>query len=251
LAKRVNTPIANLVSEAAEMILNFSEVHHRLQQQYKSDVGNDDEDAATSPPPPPNTTQLIQRDATKVVDFISKANPQLAKEYSHRTFIPNHFLSTEIITTDDTELLPPMHPIVVDIRARLLSGKIRDVAKICRHLEECSGLSLQVKQHSWMLLLEKMHVGGTLIEDGSSPLNDDNGGGEVLLTLRNIVVGSIGRSCVLGNIWPMFCWKLARHSTQINVGLRKPNKSYFVSRMPFEGHVSNSWYQGHILLGRR
>ncbi|KAL7499439.1 hypothetical protein ACHAWT_007667, partial [Skeletonema menzelii] len=42
LAKRINTPIANLVSEAAEMILNFSEVHHRLQQ-IKSNESNIDD----------------------------------------------------------------------------------------------------------------------------------------------------------------------------------------------------------------
>ena len=96
-----------------------------------------------------------------------------------------------------------MHPIVVDIRARLMSGKINQVAKICRHLEECSGLPKQVMQHSWMLLLEKMHVGGTLIDDGSAPsINSDDdgavgGGGEEVLKLGNIVVGSIGRSCVL------------------------------------------------------
>jgi len=188
LAKRVNTPIANLVSEAAEMILNFSEVHHRLQQ-IKSNGGNIDD---TVTPTNTTTTQLIQRDAAKVVQFISKANPQLAKEYSNRVFIPNHYFSTDVAS--DSEL-PPMHPIVVYIRALLMSGKITEVAKICRHLEECSGLSLQVKQHSWMLLLEKMHVGGSLIDDASSPLND-GGNGEVL-KLGNIVVGSIGRSCVL------------------------------------------------------
>ena len=170
------------------MILNFSEVHHRLQQ-IKSNGGNIDD---TVTPTNTTTTQLIQRDAAKVVQFISKANPQLAKEYSNRVFIPNHYFSTDVAS--DSEL-PPMHPIVVYIRALLMSGKITEVAKICRHLEECSGLSLQVKQHSWMLLLEKMHVGGTLIDDASSPLND-GGDGEVL-KLGNIVVGSIGRSCVL------------------------------------------------------
>ncbi len=99
-----------------------------------------------------------------------------------------------------------MHPIVVDIRARLLSGEVPEVAKICRHLEECSGLPKPVQQHAWMLLLEKMHVGGTLIDDGSPPSNDGGSGddaaattafGEKVLTLGNIVVGSIGQSCVL------------------------------------------------------
>lgn len=189
LAKRINTPIANLVSEAAEMILNFSEVHHRLQSIKSNDRNIDD--TATSAA----SAQHIQRDATKVVQFISKANPQLAKEYTNRTFIPSHYFSTEV--TSDSEL-PPMHPIVVEIRARLMSGKINQVAKICRHLEECSGLPKPVTQHSWMLLLEKMHVMGTLIEDGSSPLIDGDGTvGEEVLKLGNIVVGSIGRSCVL------------------------------------------------------
>jgi len=197
LAKRVNTPIANLVSEAAEMILNFSEVHHRLQQ-IKSDGGDNIDGGTTTP----TTTQLIQRDATKVVQFISKANPQLAKEYSNRAFIPNHYFSTEVASNSE---LPPMHPIVVDIRARLLSGEVPEVAKICRHLEECSGLPKPVQQHAWMLLLEKMHVGGTLIDDGSPPSNDGGSGdaaattafGEKVLTLGNIVVGSVGQSCVL------------------------------------------------------
>lgn len=94
-----------------------------------------------------------------------------------------------------------MHPIVVDIRARLMSGEVTEVAKICRHLEECTGLPKPVQQHSWMLLLEKMHVGGTLIDDGSPPTNNDGGAdtafGEKVLTLGNIVVGSIGQSCVL------------------------------------------------------
>ncbi len=95
-----------------------------------------------------------------------------------------------------------MHPIVVYIRARLLSGEVTEVAKICRHLEECSGLPKPVQQHSWMLLLEKMHVGGTLIDDGSPPSNDGGSSaatafGEKILTLGNIVVGSIGQSCVL------------------------------------------------------
>jgi hypothetical protein len=168
------------------MILNFSEVHHRIVNNSHHDQDdNDDEDADRT------IAALIQRDATKVLHFITKANPQLSKEYSNRKFIPHHYLSIDI--APDSEL-PPMHPIIVEIRARLTCGYVKEVAKICRNIEDCTGIPVQVKQHAYMLLLEKMHMSGTLIEDGTSSPSEKDG---ELVTLANIVVKEIGRSCVL------------------------------------------------------
>src|SRR5210317_1994563 len=129
-----------------------------LEHCHPNQDDNDDEDGRM-------IAALIQRDATKVLHFITKANPQLTKEYSNRKFISHHYLSIDI--APDSEL-PPMHPIVVEIRTRLTCGYVKEVAKICRNLEDCTGIPVQVKQHSYMLLLEKMHMTGTLIEDGTT-----------------------------------------------------------------------------------
>ena len=187
LAESIKTPLANLVSETAEMILIFSKVRHRLQQRTSETKNNTDDNSLT-------IDQLIQRDASKVVQFIAKANPQLSKQFSNQVFIPSDYLSSEPVTNSE---LPPMHPLVVYIRALLMSGKMNEVAKICLRLEECSGLEPSVKLHSWVLLLDKMQDGGTLLISDGSPPSITAAPGEKLLTLRNLKVGKIGRQCVV------------------------------------------------------
>ena len=194
LAKAVDSTIPNLVAESADTLLTYSEVHHRLQNPTSTEVEDD------------LSQQLIAEDGKKVVLFIQKGNPQLGVELTSRKFTTDDAIMSSLETNSDLQIL---HPMVVDIRARLMSGNIRQVSKICRVLEDCSGISTPTKKQCWVLLLDEMQEEGLLLEDGS---RKGSSASSVTATMKNgvhhhppnphvnlsqLTVGPIGRDVVL------------------------------------------------------
>eukprot|EP00956_Cyclotella_meneghiniana_P043732 scaffold284863_cov93-Cyclotella_meneghiniana.AAC.5 len=188
LAKYTNTPLAGLVSETANSLLNYSQVYHQIH--HETSLSADDEIVA----------QLRAKDALKVIQFVNKTNPQLKRELTVRKFTKQTCNSTD----DD----PRKHPIVTYLRALLETGNLSEGSKLCRTLESCSGLVKEVERCCWYSLFDKMQEIQVLYEHhwdkGESrlvPILDYNGKVSMrrngIVTLANISIGPFGRSVAL------------------------------------------------------
>lgn len=178
LAKLTRTPLANLVAEVADALLNYSTVNHKVRNQTSKEAAIENEGNAGYP-----LYQHLVNDAKKVVHFIETANPQLVVQLRSRKFITSQYYSPG----DDSA---PLHPIVIYTRAVLSSNSLPQCSKVCRELEDCSGIDDATKRHCYFLLLEKFQDTGVLFEDGWNSIE----GGEA--TLANITVGALGLDSV-------------------------------------------------------
>jgi hypothetical protein len=180
LATLTRTPLANLVAEIADAIMNYSVVYNRLRLPLKINTDQDNE----------SDKSFLQQqnhvvcDAQHVVDFMEKANPQLKDQLINRKFVPGQYFSST------GSLSAPPHPVVIYTRALIALNKLPEVSKLCRILEDSSGIDDSSKRHCYYLLFENMHDNGVLFEDGWN----DNAGGA---TLANITVDALGRKCAL------------------------------------------------------
>ena len=133
LAKPTKTPLSNLVAELADALLNYSKVHHRLclrssnQNPHRNEEDENDSSFL-------QLQQLLSKDALHVVHFIKRANPQLKQELMHRKFIPSHYFAYNTTNSDmEGGVVIPMHPMVVNVRARRLTNDgMPGAAKLCR-----------------------------------------------------------------------------------------------------------------------
>ena len=178
LAKLTTTPLANLVAEIADALLNYSTVYHKVRNQNNKESTSNNEGSVDCP-----LYQHLVNDAKKVVHFIETAYPQLAVQLRSRKFIPSQYYSPG----DDSA---PLHPIVIYTRAVLSSNSLPRCSKVCRALEDCSGIDDATKRHCYFLLLEKFQDTGVLFEDGWNSIEK----GEA--TLANITVGALGLDSV-------------------------------------------------------
>ncbi len=177
LANLTKTPLANIVAQIADTISNYSKVYNSLGPPMNTSKNLDDENNNSSP----IQQKRLTRDAQHVVDFMDKANPQLNLQLINRNFIPGQYISP-------TSAQP--HPIVTYARVLLSCDRLKDVCKLTRILEDCSGIDDSSKCHCYFLLYDNMHDNGVLFEDGWN----NNAGGA---TLANINVGALGRKCAL------------------------------------------------------
>jgi hypothetical protein len=190
LAKNTDSPLSGLVSETADTLLNYSDVHHQLHHEA-SPMSDDDA-----------IQQLMAKDALHVMQFIHKTHPELRRELMRKKFTKLTFNQSE----DD----PRKHPIVTYLRARLVSGNLDEGSKLCRTLESCTGLDKETERCCWYLLFEKMQEEGVLLEHHwgknrggilLAPVMDCNGDVSMRqvanVTLANIMIGPFGRSVAL------------------------------------------------------
>jgi len=186
LAKTIDATVPGLVADSADLLLSYSQIHRRLRRPH-SDVH------------PPTTAE---DDGKDIVRFIRRGHPELTSELMRRTFTATA-LSSDDIHDDDylDDGLGPLHPVEVDVRANLLAGNLADVARTCRTLESCTGISIGTKERCWMRLLDKMHEEGRLLDDFSrSGRRDDVAWSDRRnrnLALSHLQTGTIGRTVVL------------------------------------------------------
>ena len=194
LAKNVNCHLASLVSNTAETLLDYSDANHRLHHQIPIGAPEAEDDAIIH--------QLMAHDAVHIMQFINKTNPQLKRELSNKQFT----MQTHNFKEDD----PRKHPIITYLRAILVSGNLDEGSKLCRALEECSGLDEETERTCWYSLFDKMQEENVLFEHDWNrnrsgftivPIIDHHGNmserkiGNV--TLANIMIGPLGRMVAL------------------------------------------------------
>lgn len=191
LAKYTNTPLAGLVSETANSLLDYSQVYHQIH--HETSLAADYDIVA----------QLIAKDALKVMQFIDKTYPQLKRELSVRKFTKLTYNCTD----DD----PSQHPVTTYLHALLATGNLNEGSKLCRALESCTGLVKEIERCCWYSLFEKMNDVQVLFEhhwdvgvrgkshlvailDSSGKISTRRNG---IVTLANIAIGPFGRSVAL------------------------------------------------------
>jgi len=204
LAKLTKTPLSDLVAESADALLNYSEAHHRLRLRSHHltnttitnyDVNKDDSSSSLQ------LQQLLANDARLIIHYIERVNPEFNFQLMRRKFVPRHYFSYS--DSEGGMSMIPLHPAVVNVRARLITDDgMPHVSRMCHNLEDCTGIEDATKRHCWLLLFERMQDEGVLFEEGwniASPRDskNDSGGGRVGATLANITMGSIGLSCAL------------------------------------------------------
>ncbi|KAL7487683.1 hypothetical protein ACHAW6_013248 [Cyclotella cf. meneghiniana] len=189
LAENIDCPLAAVVSETADTLLDYSDVHHRLAHET-TPVADSHDVLAT----------LMAEDALKVLHWMDRANPRLKCELSDQRFTSR--------TYDHERDDPRKHPIVAFLRALLLTGNLAEASKICRALQDCAGIHIETERYCWYLLFDKMQETQVLLEHDWAvprrtvvPVVDRRGNvvardfGDV--TLANIMIGPLGRTAAL------------------------------------------------------
>ena len=189
LAENIDCPLAALVSETADTLLDYSDVHHRLAHETTPDDESHDVLAT-----------LMAEDALKVLQWMDRANPRLKRELSDQRFTSR--------TYDHERDDPRKHPVVAFLRALLLTGNLAEGSKLCRALQDCAGIHIETERYCWYLLFDKMQETQVLLEHDWDvprrtvvPVVDRRGNvvardfGDV--TLANILIGPLGRTAAL------------------------------------------------------
>ena len=164
-----------MVTEVADALLSYSHVHHGL----RNSSSIDDDDNISYP-----LDKHLTSDAMQVVQFIKNGCPQLNQQLNCRKFTPSHYNSS----SEGIDSGAPLHPIVIYTRALLVSNNLSQASKVCRSLEDCSGIEDATKEHCYFLLFEKFQDVGVLFEDGWNTISG--------ATLANITLGALGLRCV-------------------------------------------------------
>ena len=177
LAKNIHCHTSDLVSNIADTLLDYSLANHRLHHEV-SPIGLDDD----------VIQHLIAKDALKVMQLIEKSNIKLKRE------LLTHSFSKKTYNESD----PHKHPIVTFLRAHLASGNLHEGSKICRTLENCTGLDEETERCCWYLLFDSLQQTGYLLEH-DWPINGKflTPRVESVVTLANIMIGPFGRSVAL------------------------------------------------------
>eukprot|EP00804_Cyclotella_cryptica_P009762 CCRYP_013226-RB/>CCRYP_013226-RB protein AED:0.03 eAED:0.03 QI:950/1/1/1/0.8/0.66/6/2875/1962 len=195
LASHVHCPLAGLVSETADTLLDYSNVHHRLCHETTTPMADPQHDHHDV------LAQLMAKDALHVLQLMDRAYPRLKRELSEKRFTMQ--------TYNYEEENPCKHPIVTFLRALLVTGNLDEGAKLCRALEECDGRLKETERCCWYLLFDKMQEEQVLLEHDWDvvrpatlvPVMDRHGNISTRnignITLANIMIGPFGRTVAL------------------------------------------------------